>query len=308
MKDPYRILGVSRTSTEAEIKKAYRSLAKEYHPDRNPNNPKVAEIFKNINAAYSLIGDPENRRKYDGGQMDAAGAQRAYAHQARGGARGFDGFARGSSSFQADDLFSEFFNSFRRGGAGARREAPRTEPKRGEDTTYVVEVEFLDAIKGGNQRITLDWDKTLEVKIPAGVRDGQQIRLKSQGAAGKSGGARGDAYVKITVLPHPYFSRKGNDIYLDVPISLHEALFGAKIKVPTISGPVTMTVPAHANSGMLFRLKERGVPYDGGAKHGDQFVKLVVTLPDKPDRELEQLVKRWGPERDKDIRKNLDVE
>jgi DnaJ-class molecular chaperone len=306
MKDPYRILGVSKNATEAEIKKAYRSLAKEYHPDRNPNNPKVADIFKNINAAYSLIGDPENRRRYDAGQMDAAGAQRAYAHQTQGSARGFEGFARGTSGFQGDDLFSEFFNSFRR--ANTRQEPPRSAPERGEDTTYDVDVEFLDAIRGGTQRITLDWNKTLEIKVPPGVRDGQQIRLKAQGAAGKGGGSRGDAFVKINVLPHPYFSRKGNDVYLDVPISMREALFGAKVKVPTIDGPVTMTVPPHANSGMVFRLKEKGVAYDSGSKHGDQFVKLVVMLPAKPDPALEKLVKSWPEGRDQDIRKALEVD
>ena len=305
MKDPYKILGVSRTATEAEIKKAYRGLAKEYHPDRNPNNPKVAEIFKNISAAYSLIGDPETRRRYDAGQMDAAGAQRAYAHQAQGGARGFEGFARGTGGFQADDLFSEFFGNFRR---TTRQEPPRSTPQRGQDTTYDVDVEFLDAIKGTSRRITLDWDKTLEVKIPPGVRDGQQIRLKSQGAAGKNGGARGDAFVKINVLPHPYFSRKGNDIYLDVPISVREALFGAKIKVPTVAGPVTMTVPQHANSGLVFRLKEKGVAYDGDKKRGDQYVKLIVMLPSKPDPDLEKLVKRWPESQDRDIRKSLDVD
>jgi DnaJ-class molecular chaperone len=305
MKDPYRILGVSKTATDAEIKKAYRGLAKEYHPDRNPNNPKVAEIFKNINAAYSLLGDPENRRRYDRGELDASGAQRAYAHQAQGHARGFDGFARGAGNSYAEDIFSEFFSNFRR---NSRQEAPRSAPERGEDTTYEIDVEFLDALNGGTQRLTLDWDKTLEVKIPAGVRDGQQIRLKGQGKAGKGGGSRGDAFVKINVLPHPYFTRKGNDIYLDVPISMKEALFGAKIKVPTIAGPVTMTVPQHANSGIMFRLKEKGVAYDGGKKRGDQYVKLVVMLPSKPDADLEKLVKRWPDNRDSDVRKSLDVD
>jgi DnaJ-class molecular chaperone len=305
MKDPYRILGVARTATEAEIKKAYRSLAKEYHPDRNPNNPKVGDIFKNINAAYSLIGDAQNRKRYDHGEMDVAGASRAYAHQAQGDARGFDGFARGAGRFQGDDLFSDFFANFRR---TTRAEQPRGEPQRGENKTYVVDVEFMDALKGTSQRLTLDWDKTLEVKIPAGVQDGQQIRLKSQGAVGKSGGARGDAFVKINVLPHPYFSRKGNDIYLDVPISLREALFGAKIKVPTVEGPVTMTVPARANSGLVFRLKEKGASYDNGAKRGDQYVKLIVTLPSKPNAELEKLVKSWPADRDDDVRKSLDIE
>ena len=305
MKDPYRILGVSKTATDAEIKKAYRALAKEYHPDRNPNNPKVADIFKNINAAYSLLGDPENRRRYDRGELDANGAQRAYAHQAHGDARGFDGFAGGAGNFSADDIFSEFFSNLRR---NTRREAPRSAPERGEDTIYDVDVEFMEALNGASKRLTLDWDKTLEVKIPAGVRDGQQIRLKAQGNAGKAGGSRGDAFVKINVLPHPYFTRKGNDIYLDVPISMKEALFGAKIKVPTIVGPVTMTVPQHANSGIMFRLKEKGVAYDGGKKRGDQYVKLVVMLPSKPDADLEKLVKRWPDNRDSDVRKSLDVD
>ena len=199
-------------------------------------------------------------------------------------------------------------NSSAISGARHRQEPPRSTPQRGQDTTYDVDVEFLDAIKGTSRRITLDWDKTLEVKIPPGVRDGQQIRLKSQGAAGKNGGARGDAFVKINVLPHPYFSRKGNDIYLDVPISVREALFGAKIKVPTVAGPVTMTVPQHANSGLVFRLKEKGVAYDGDKKRGDQYVKLIVMLPSKPDPDLEKLVKRWPESQDRDIRKSLDVD
>ena len=146
------------------------------------------------------------------------------------------------------------------------------------------------------------------MKIPAGVRDGQQIRLKGQGKPSRNGGSRGDAFVKINVLPHPYFTRKGNDIYLDVPITMKEALFGAKIKVPTIAGPVTMTVPQHANSGIMFRLKEKGVAYDSGKKRGDQYVKLVVMLPGKPDADLEKLVKRWPDNRDSDVRKSLGVD
>lgn len=308
MKDPYRILGVPRSASEAEIKKAYRTLAKKYHPDHNANDAALAERFKDISAAYSLIGDSKARQRYDRGEMDAAGAQRAYAHQTQGRTSGFEGFARGAGRFQAEDLFSEFFGNFRRQEprASAQAGASAASPSQaGEDQSYEIEVGFVEALKGATARITLDWGKTLEVKIPAGVRDGQQIRLKGQGARKSPISKAGDALLTVKVKPHDYFTRKDNDIHVDLPISLREAVLGAKVRAPTIDGSVTLTIPPNSSGGTMLRLREKGVRAASGGKAGDQYVRLQIVLPERPDPALEKLVKSWSSHHDEEIRKHF---
>ncbi len=300
MRDPYQVLGVSKTASAAEIKQAFRKLAKEYHPDSRPNDPKVAERFKEISAAHQLLGNAEKRGQYDRGEINADGTPRApqfhgFQHAGGGGGAPFEfefssGGARPGGAGGAggpDDFLSEFFSGIR----GAGRRAFRS---RGEDLKYTLAVSFLDAARGGKERIKLPNGKTLDVAIPAGVKDGQQIRLRGQGGEGSGGGPAGDALVQITVKPHPFFERDGDHIRVSLPISLPEAVLGGKVEVPTIDGNVTMSVPENANSGDKLRLKGKGLPQAGGKGRGDQLVTLQIRLPDGGDRKLRDFVEEWG--------------
>ena len=283
--DPYAVLGVKKDASQDEIQKAYRRLAKKFHPDLNPGNKQAEERFKEISAAYDLLGDPKKRVRFDRGEIDATGAERAQHRFYRdfadsrspyGSDAGFADFAG------AEDILSEIFG--RAGRADIRM--------RGSDVQYRLELDFLDAINGGKRQITLPDGSVLDVNIPPGTRDGQILRLRGKGRAGLGGGPPGDALVEIEVRPHRIFTRKGDDIHLDLPISLSEAVLGGKVKVPTPSGTVTMTVPKWANTGTVLRLRGRGVPRVDGSK-GDEFVTLRVMLPEKPDPELEKFVAHW---------------
>jgi DnaJ-class molecular chaperone len=282
--DPYTVLGVKKDASQDEIQKAYRRLAKKLHPDLNPGNKQAEERFKEISAAYDLLGDPDKRARFDRGEIDASGMerpqQRYYRDFAEGGAYASDaGFADFAS---AEDIFSEIFG--RSGRANIRMP--------GSDAHYRLELDFLDAINGGKRQITLPDGSVLDVNIPPGTRDGQILRLRGKGRPGMGGGPPGDALVEIEVRPHRIFTRKGDDIHVDLPISLSEAVLGSKVKVPTPSGSVTMTVPKWANTGTVLRLKEKGVPRIDGSR-GDEFVTLKVMLPEKPDPELEKFVAHW---------------
>ena len=282
--DPYTVLGVKKDASQDEIQKAYRRLAKKLHPDLNPGNKQAEERFKEISAAYDLLGDPDKRARFDRGEIDASGMerpqQRYYRDFAEGGAYASDaGFADFAS---AEDIFSEIFG--RSGRANIRMP--------GSDAHYRLELDFLDAINGGKRQITLPDGSVLDVNIPPGTRDGQILRLRGKGRPGMGGGPPGDALVEIEVRPHRIFTRKGDDIHVDLPISLSEAVLGSKVRVPTPSGSVTMTVPKWANTGTVLRLKEKGVPRIDGSR-GDEFVTLKVMLPEKPDPELEKFVAHW---------------
>jgi DnaJ-class molecular chaperone len=289
--DPYEALGVQRDASQKDIQKAYRRLAKKLHPDLNPGNPDAERQFKEVTAAYDLLSDPERRARFDRGEIDASGAERPqqryyYRDFANGAANPYASdaaFADFATDFAAeDDLLSAIFG--RRGRARSRR--------RGQDVRYRLEVDFLDAVNGATRRLTLPDGSVLDVTIPPGARDGQVLRLRGRGGRGAGGGPPGDALVEIGVRPHPYFERRGDDLHLEMPISLAEAVLGGRIEVPTPTGPVTMTVPKGANTGRVLRLRGRGVARPDGSR-GDEYVKLKVVLPDPPDPELERLVAGW---------------
>jgi len=288
--DPYELLGVKKDASADEIQKAYRGLAKKLHPDLNPGNKKAEEQFKDVSAAYALLSDAEKRARFDRGEIDASGQERPQQRYYRdfadqGASRGYTSDA-GFADFADEDLLSELFG--RRGRGNLRM--------RGSDMHYQLEVEFLDAINGAKRQIMLPESAALEVTIPPGTRDGQVLRLRGKGRPGIGGGEPGDALIEIAVRPHPQFTRKGDDIYVELPIPLDQAVLGGRITVPTPSGPVTMTVPKWSNTGAVLRLKGKGAPRRGG-ESGDEYVTLKVMLPDKPDPELEALITQWGATR-----------
>ncbi len=287
MSDPYTILGVSKSASQADIKKAYRALAKQLHPDLNPGDAKVEDRFKRVAAANSLLSDPDTRARYDRGEIDAAGQEQAARRftRAHAGQPGFGG------AFEMGDIFADFFRG--RGARGGDRRDPRVH-MRGADASYTLQADFLEAARGATKRITLPDGRVLDVTIPEGVADGQTIRLKGQGGAAMGDAKPGDALIEIRVAPHADLTRKGFDILLDLPVSLPEAVQGAKITVPTVHGAVTMTVPKGANSGDTLRLKSKGVYDRKKRRHGDQYVTLKVMLPDPPDAELKRFVEDWS--------------
>jgi DnaJ-class molecular chaperone len=297
MKDLYKSLGVSKNAAQGDIKAAYRKLAKKYHPDANPGNDKVAEQFKEVSAAYNILGDEKLRAKYDRGEIDENG-QEKYAQGFGGGAqRGAGGFHESSGGFAgADDLFSEIFGNFRRGGG-------RTRAAKGRDKTFGIEVSFKEAAVGGKRRLTLgEGGKTLDVKVPAGITDGKQIRLKGQGEPGVGGGPAGDILINVTVKTDDLFVRDGKNILLELPISLPEAVLGAKIEVPTVDGVVNLKIPAGSNTGSTLRLKGKGIGAKDSSERGDQLVKLKVVLPEKPDEDFQNWVSEWSQEHQYDAR------
>ena len=320
MRDPYQVLGVARGVSSEDLRKAYRKLAKEFHPDRNQGNEKAAERFKEISAAYDLLGDADKRGKYDRGEIDASGQPRnrgfgggAYRQggTAGGGAGGFGGFGFDPNA-GGEDIFDEIFGQMRRGrGAGAgfgARHANR--PMRGADRHFNLKIGFLDAARGCKRRLTMPDGKQLDVTIPPGLGDGQQIRLRHQGDAGRNNGEAGDALIEVTVEPHAFFTRQGDDLHLELPVTLDEAVLGAKIPVPTIDGMVAVAVPKGASSGTTLRLKGRGFPLKGGAsdQRGDQYVKLKLVLPEKPNSALEKLIEGWAKSNKYDVRAKYTVD
>lgn len=333
MRDPYQVLGVTRAASGDDIKHAYRRLAKKYHPDLNPGRPEIEQRFKEISAAYTLLSDPQRRARYDRGEIDAGGTERP------GGGAGYPGGAGaarprprprrrtdddlGGGFGSADDFLADLFGNRRRasagGGAGASGtggngpggsaggEAGAGTRSRGGDIAYSVAVSFAEAALGAKRRIDLSNGKTLEVAIPAGVKDQQKLRLKGQGMA-TAAGVSGDAIVEIHVEPHPLFTRQGNDIHLEVPITLPEAVLGGVIRVPTLDGMVAVKVPPGSNTGTVLRLRGKGIPDSQTPTAGDEFVKLKVVLPDPPDPELAEFIERWSRTRSYDVRRKVGIE
>ena len=288
MRNPYEVLGVAATASADEIRSAYRKLAKKLHPDLNPGDKGAEEKFKQVAAAHDLVGDADKRKRFDAGEIDASGAERppqqpfyrSYATSDEAhpytGSDGYADFADG------DDALAELL----------RRSARARANRRGQDLHYSLAISFADSIAGAETRLTLPDGGTLDVKIPPGLVDGQTMRLKGKGAPGAGSGGPGDALVEIEVRPDPRFTREGDDISLELPISLSEAVLGGAVRVPTPTGAVTMNVPKGSNTGTTLRLKGKGAPKRGGGA-GDQLVRLKIVLPRPPDAELEKFVAGW---------------
>jgi len=294
VEDPYKVLGVPRTASEEEIRRTYRKLAKELHPDLNPSNQASAEErFKKVSAAYDIVGDPEKRKQYDRGEIDANGEQRRTYQRAHAGGSPFGG--RGSAGrpgedFGFGDIFSDLFGSMR-GGRSADTGMPFR--VRGQDVRYTLEVDFLEAVNGTTKRVTMPEGGVLDLNVPEGVADGQVLRLRGKGGLASRGGEPGDALVEVRVRPHAQFKRSGDDITLDLPIAIDEAVLGGKVEVPTISGRVQLTIPKGTSSGRVFRLKGKGVRNGTTGTTGDQLVSVYIVLPDKIDDELSYFLSEW---------------
>jgi DnaJ-class molecular chaperone len=335
MRDPYEVLGVDRKASAADIKSAFRRQAKKLHPDANKNDPKAASRFAELNAAYEILGEDDKRKAFDRGEIDAEGKPRF-----RGGFEGFgggggprpggggfgpdaeyetfsfgpEGFTRNARRGRAgggaggaagagfggfEDILREAFGGARGGGAGAAFEPE--DLGTGADVRAALTVSLPDAAHGVTQRMRLPSGKDVEVKIPAGIANGQQVRLRGQGMAGPGG--PGDVLITVSIAPHPVFSLDGADVRLDLPVTLYEAVLGAKVRVPTLDRPVELTIPAGTNSGRTFRLKGKGFPAKEG--HGDLLATVRIMLPDKSDVELEALMKKWQTEKPYDPRKDM---
>ena len=302
--DPYQVLGVSRSASADEIRKAFRKLAKANHPDTNPNNKEAEERFKRVSAAFDILGDPPKRKKFDAGEIDADGRETARGFTGGqgpwgpppgggfGGGHGFGG-ARGQTFEGADlgDILGEMFG----GGGGARGgRAGGGFSQRGSDVRARLEIDLEDAIRGGKRRIAFSDGRTIDVTIPKGAQEGQTLRLKGQGSPGRAG--PGDALIELTIKPHPMFRREGEHLVMDVPVTAYDAILGGRAEAPTPDGPVTLTIPKGANTGTRLRLRHRGL-LDANGKRGDLFARLEVVLPDGPDPSLEGFAEIWRRER-----------
>lgn len=312
MSDPYAILGVRKDAPQAEIKKTYRRLAKDMHPDRNPDDPGIEEKFKKVSAAYRIIGDEETRARYDRGEINAEGQEQApfgFGGSSGFGGRGGFGGAGGRDGFRStggggfEDIFGDFFNNMRGGpgGAGAGRGG---QPQQSRDRKYTLTVDFLEAARGANRRLNLPNGKTLDIKIPEGLDDGQQIRLKGQGDRG-AGGRVGDAIITVSVRSHPLFERQDRNIHIELPLSLTEAVLGGRITVPTVHGDVTVQLPRGSNTGKTIRLKGKGLLNPRTGTNGDQLVRFKIVLPEADDPELEAFVREWRGGQEHNPRKDL---
>jgi DnaJ-class molecular chaperone len=318
MRDPYTVLGVKKSANADEIKKAYRRLAKKFHPDQNKEDPKAKEKFAEANAAYEIIGDEKKRTQFDRGEIDAEGKPRFQGFEGFGAGAGgrraggpngpeyfeFDSsgapFGRSgrAGGFDASDIFADLFGAARSQGTRPRSRA------RGADVTASLTISLADAARGTSARVVLPTGRTLDVAVPTAIEDGQQIRLKGQGQPSPTGGEAGDAMITVHVAKHPFLRVEGRDLRLDLPLTVYEAVLGAKVPVPTLDGVVEMTVPPGSNSGRTLRLRGKGLPSPQGAA-GDLLVTLRVALPDAPDPELEALARRLRDEKPYDPRKGM---
>jgi DnaJ-class molecular chaperone len=304
--DPYQELGVSRGASSEEIRKAFRKLAKQLHPDQNPGDKAAEERFKRVSAAFDILGDEDKRKKFDAGQIDAEGHEtmRGFRpggagdpfgpggpfaggfHRQGGGPGGFEGHFEGGDF---GDILSEILGGRGRGGGFGGQ------PQRGGDVRAEIQISVEEAVQGGKRRIAFSDGRTVEVTIPKGAAEGQVLRLKGQGAGGRAG--PGDALIELHIASHPVFRREGATLTMDVPISVPDAVLGGKVEAPTPDGPVTLTVPKGANSGQTLRLKGRGLGDPATGKRGDLLARLMVTLPDTVDPDLEAFAEAWRAQR-----------
>lgn len=290
--DPYKVLGVPRTASDEEIRRAYRKLAKELHPDLNPKNRVAAEErFKKVSAAYDIVGDAAKRARYDRGEIDANGEERRGFQRTYSGGGPFGGRTAGGRAgeeFGFGDIFSDLFGSMR-----GRGEPGSPFAMRGGDVRYTLEVDFLEAATGATKRVTMPDGGVLDLAVPEGVSDGQVLRLKGKGSPGTRGSEPGDALVEIKVRPHPTFRRSGDDITCELPVTIDEAVLGAKIEVPTVTGRVQLTIPKGTSSGRVFRLKGKGVRNSTTGHTGDQLVSVRIVLPETIDEEFSYFMSEW---------------
>jgi DnaJ-class molecular chaperone len=334
MRDPYEVLGIDRKASPSDIKSAYRRLAKKLHPDANKNDPNAASRFAEINAAYEILGDADKRKAFDRGEIDAEGKPKFQGFEGFGGGGGprpgggfgpeaeFETFSFGPEGFTRnarrgragggagqggfEDILREAFGNMggagaRRGGSGAAFEGEDFAAAPGANVTAALTVSLADAAHGVTQRMHLPNGKDLEVKIPAGITDGQQVRLRGQGMPGQGG--VGDVLITVSIAPNSTFTLDGADIRLDLPITLYEAVLGAKVRVPTLDKPLEITIPAGTSSGRTFRLKGKGFPAKGGP--GDLLATVRIALPENSDPELEELMKKWRADKPYDPRKGM---
>ncbi|MBN9024628.1 MULTISPECIES: DnaJ C-terminal domain-containing protein [Kaistia] len=312
MRDPYQVLGVDKKATAAEVKKAFRRLAKKHHPDQNPDDSKAQEKFSEINSAYEILGDADKRGQFDRGEIDAEGKPRFQGFEGfdpRGGASAGSGahsFRWSSSGGGADDILNDIFGGFagqgggfsgfggggQTGGFSSSSRASSQARSRGEDVSATVAVTLEQIAREEKVRVELPTGRTLEIAIPAGTRPGRVIRLRGQGWASPTGGQSGDAMVTVEFVPHPLFKVDGDALRLDLPVTLDEAVLGAKVRVPTLTGSGTMTIPAHSDGGRVMRLKGKGLPTAVGG-NGDLLVALKIMLPTEIDPEFEAMMHRW---------------
>lgn len=294
-RDPYQELGVSRTASADEIRKAFRKLAKENHPDTNPGNKAAEERFKKVSAAFDIVGDAEKRKKFDAGLIDADGRETAQGFPGGGpwGGGPGGGFGQRGGGFRTEtfegadlgDILGEMFGGGGRGGrAGGAGGGFGGFSQRGADVRAKLEIDLVDAIRGGKQRIAFSDGRTIDVTIPKGAQAGQTLRLKGQGSPGRSG--PGDAFIEIAIKPHPLYRREDDALVMDLPVTFYDAVLGGKVEAPTPDGPVNVSVPKGANTGTRLRLKGRGLS-DARGQRGDLFARLVVTLPEGTDPALE---------------------
>jgi DnaJ-class molecular chaperone len=296
---PYEVLGVKPNATADEIRTAYRKLAKEFHPDLNPGKPAAEARFKAVSAAYDILSDPEKRGRYDRGEIDESGAERPrYSYRPHAeGAQGWKYRPEGEiDPADLEDLFEMF-------GGGGARSGRRRSGRAGEgfsmpgpDRHYSLTIDFITAATGGKQRLSLSQDEWLDVTIPPGIEEGQILRLKGKGGPGFGGGPAGDALIEIHIAPHPFFRREGDDIHVELPVNLPEAVLGARVPVPTVTGNVTMTIPKGSDTGTRLRLRGRGIRRrrEGAEVAGDQFVTLKVIIGASDDAELATFLEEWA--------------
>jgi DnaJ-class molecular chaperone len=335
MRDPYSVLGVSKGASAADIKSAYRKLAKKLHPDANKSDPKAASRFSELNAAYEIVGDDDKRKAFDRGEIDAEGkprfqgfegaGQRGRAGGPFGGQEGeFETFTWGPEGMQRaggarggggrgggfEDVLRDMFGGLggaaraRRGGGGGGFQFEEDEIPQapGRDVTATTTITLEEAAKGTTRRVLLPTGKELEVKVPAGLTDGQQIRLKGQGLA-PPGGKAGDVLITVSIAPHHLFERDGNDLRIELPVTLYEAVLGGKVRVPTLDGAVELSIPPNTSSGRTFRLKGKGFPAKSGA--GDLMATVRIVLPESSDQALDELMTSWRELKPYDPRKGM---
>ena len=290
---PYEVLGVKPDASAEEIRKVYRKLAKEFHPDLNPGKPAAEERFKAVSSAYDLLSDPEKRARYDRGEIDESGVERPPRSYYRGYAEGAEGRKyQPEGEMDLGDL-EDLFAAFGSAGRGRRGRGGEGFKARGGDRVYTLTVDFAQAATGGKQRLSLAPEQWLDVTIPPGINDGQVLRLRGKGGPGLGGGPAGDALIEVHVAPHPLFRRDGDNIQIELPVSLAEAVLGARVTVPTVTGPVTMTIPKGSDTGAQLRLRGKGIQREEGP--GDQYVTLKVVVGPSGDPELASFLEKWAP-------------